>query len=91
MGNVTSTQEMLASSEDYPRLDLAHLEQSLNRMAYHAVTPHDRRRLLRNARSVIEALEHRMSLRIVAARCESLIFAAAILVKKVEAKESDVQ
>ncbi|MCZ6622832.1 MAG: hypothetical protein O7B35_01135 [Deltaproteobacteria bacterium] len=87
MGNVTSTQEMLASSEDYPRFDLARLERSLTRMACHAVTPLDRRRLLRNARAVVEALEDKMPLSVVAARCESLVWAAARFIKKVEMRE----
>ena len=91
MGNVTSTQKMFASSEDSPRFDLARMEKSVDRIVHRAVTPLDRCRLLRNAQSVIEALYDRRSLRIIAARCEPLIFAAAILVKKVEAKGADGQ
>ncbi len=91
MGNVTSTQKMFASSEDSPRFDLAHLERSLNYTAHRAVMPHDRHYLLRNARAVVEALEDKMPLSVVAARCEGVVWAAARLIKKVEAKGADGQ
>ncbi len=85
------TEKVPESSEDYPRFDLARLERSLTCITRRPVTEMDRHRLLRNAELVIEALYDRMSLRIIAARCEGLIFAAAILVKKVEAKGADVR
>ncbi|MFQ5853109.1 MAG: hypothetical protein ACE5JU_21325 [Candidatus Binatia bacterium] len=89
MENVTSTQQIPASREDYPRLDLAYLGRSLRLTAHHPVTASDRRQLVRCAESVIESIESRMALTVIAARCESLIVVAARLVKKVEAKQRE--
>ena len=68
--------------------DLARLQQHLGLIAHRPIRELDRERLLRHAQSVIEALYDRRSLRIIAARCEGLIFAAAMLVKKAEFKEA---
>jgi len=76
--------DRLSSSEHF---DLVPIQQTLSRIAHRPIVGLDRRRLLRNARSVIEAIEDKMPLSVMAARCESLVWAAVVIIKKVEMRE----